>query len=63
MKLLKEHAERVTKGLQLLPLPLYGGLPYSEQVLIILQSLLNSWYIYCSDTSVSKDTSKFKEGS
>lgn len=32
VSLLREHAERTTKGLQLLPLPLYGGLPYSEQV-------------------------------
>ena len=29
---LREHASRSTKGMQLLILPLYGGLPYTEQV-------------------------------
>ena len=28
----REHASRSTKGMQLLILPLYGGLPYTEQV-------------------------------
>ena len=30
--LFREHAGRTRKGMQLLILPLYGGLPYSEQV-------------------------------
>ena len=29
---LKEHAGHSSKGMQLLPLPLYGGLPFAEQV-------------------------------
>ena len=28
----REHASRSTKGMQLLVLPLYGGLPFQEQV-------------------------------
>ncbi len=28
----REHAGRAKKGMQLMVLPLYGGLPYSEQV-------------------------------
>ena len=28
----REHASRSKKGMQMLVLPLYGGLPYSEQV-------------------------------
>ncbi len=28
----REHAERARKGMKLMVLPLYGGLPYSEQV-------------------------------
>lgn len=36
VKLLKEHAQKAKKGLQLLPMPLYGGLPYPEQVNVVL---------------------------
>uniref|UniRef100_A0A1X7UFP8 Helicase C-terminal domain-containing protein n=1 Tax=Amphimedon queenslandica TaxID=400682 RepID=A0A1X7UFP8_AMPQE len=57
VKLLKEHAERVTKGLQLLPLPLYGGLPYSEQIQVFQQTPLNSRKVIVStniaETSVT----------
>ncbi|XP_003384417.3 PREDICTED: probable ATP-dependent RNA helicase DHX35 [Amphimedon queenslandica] len=57
VKLLKEHAERVTKGLQLLPLPLYGGLPYSEQIQVFQRTPPNSRKVIVStniaETSVT----------
>ena len=32
---LREHSSRSSKGMQLMALPMYGGLPFSEQVQIM----------------------------
>lgn len=42
VSLLKEHAQRSTKGMQLMPLPLYGGLPYSEQIRVFQRTPKNT---------------------
>ncbi|XP_064393087.1 probable ATP-dependent RNA helicase DHX35 isoform X2 [Halichondria panicea] len=39
---LKEHAARANKGMQLLILPLYGGLPYAEQLRVFHRTPRNT---------------------
>ena len=62
LSLYREHASLSKKGLQLQVLPMYGGLPYSEQVLLLLLLLLlllNVIVINLLDKSISTSTTKY----
>ena len=46
MAYIREHAERGSKGMQLTAVPLYGGLPYGEQVCMYIHTCIYTHMYY-----------------